>query len=273
MKLYINAYNREGVPLAELKELGWYGARRDVSSLEEARAVIGQHEGVGMEAILLLNLPPAEAAALAIEIVQHAARRAWPIEVGNEWDLTHSPEDARDAWWRVAAAAAAARMPPGVVVTGGISSLSSTALSWLEAALPKPPWWDGLVCGFHAYNGNRALDREVRASELRNLRGVIGLRRAWNTETGWHQASVPKDFPLCWWRRPGLSERQVTDYLVADLVEQERAGVENYVVYQIDDGPRDTPMDRYGIRASDGRWKLQAHVPAGFPAAATGRRG
>jgi len=272
MQLSVNAYDLEGVPIDTLADMGWNAARRDVTSATEARAVILQHAAVGMGLNLLVNLPPSLVVPVAVNVAMEAhdagSRRRIAVEIGNEWDIDYSPSEASDAWSRVAS------MTSGLditLVTGGISSLSDTALDWLARALPKPPWWQDLVCGFHAYNGNQPINPTTRRSELSKLHETIGFRSAWNTETGWHQASKSKDFPLCWQKKPGLSEDQVLGNLSTDVAIHLEAGIMVYTVYQLNDGPRDTPIDRFGIRAYDGRWKRQAFLPTWTAAARRSR--
>ncbi len=260
MRLLVNAYDLEGVPLAELKSMGWRGARRDVRTPAEAAYVLNEHQVAGMDALLLVNAPPAEAVRLAVAIcgIYPLTRFQMPfaIEVGNEWDQSVDPDEAGAAWEEVAR-----RAPAGVtIVTAGITSLSSDSLAWLRKAMPALPWLSTMVCGFHAYT-SAILNEGNRRAELQQLRSIIGDRRAWNTETGWHMASKAKPFPLCWSRAPGLSEEQVLANLTADVRIHAEYGVETYTVYQLNDGPRDTPEDRYGIRTMDGRWKKQAALP------------
>ncbi len=256
MHHFVNAYDLEGVPLAELKGMGWRGARRDVRTPVEAAYVLNEHQLAGMDALLLVNAPPAEAVRLAVAICGiYPSPPPFAIEVGNEWDQSVDPDEACYAWEQVAKMA-----PPAVtIVTAGITSLSSDSLSWLRKA--SLFWSPDLVCGFHGYTGS-TLNEGNRRSELQQLRSIIGVREAWNTETGWHMASKTKPFPLCWSKAPGLSEEQVLANLTADVRIHAEYGVETYTVYQLNDGPRDAPEDRYGIRATDGRWKQQAVLPA-----------
>ncbi len=261
MRCLINAYDVEGVPLAELKGIGWRGARRDVRTSAQAAYVLNEHQLAGMDALLLVNAPPAEAVRLAVAIcLIYASPPPFAIEVGNEWDQSVDPDEAGAAWHAVAMHA-----PPAVtIVTAGITSLSSDSLSWLRKALFPLPWRPNVVCGFHGYT-SAILNEGNRRSELQQLRSIIGDRVAWNTETGWHMASRTKAFPLCWSKAPGLSEDQVLANLKEDVRIHAEYGVETYTVYQLNDGPRDTPADRYGIRATDGRWKRQASLPALCP--------
>ncbi len=257
MRHLLNAYDLEGVPLAELKGLGWRGARRDVHTPAEAAYVLNEHQVAGMEALLLVNAPPAEAVRLAVAICGiYPSPPTFAIEVGNEWDQSVDPDEACYAWEQVAIAA-----PPAVtIVTAGITSLSSDSLAWLRKALTTPPWRPSIVCGFHGYT-SAILNEGNRRSELQQLRSIIGDRVAWNTETGWHMAGRKKSFPLCWQKEPGLTEEQVLANLKADVRLHAEAGVDTYTVYQLNDGPKDVAEDRYGIRAIDGRWKRQASLP------------
>jgi hypothetical protein len=273
MQLFINAYDREGVPLADLSTKGWSGARRDVSSATEARSVIAQHVVTTMKLYMLVNLPPAEVVPVAVAVAAEAHRAKSPlriaVQIGNEWDLNFSPFEACDAWSRVASETSGMDV---TLVTAGISSLSDAALNWLREALPRPPWWQDLVCGFHGYNGNQPINPTTRRSELSKVRSVVGARMAWNTETGWHQASTKKDFPLCWQKKPGLTEDQVLGNLSSDVALHREAGIPIYTVYQLNDGPSDTPAHRSGIRAYDGRWKRQAYLPSWVAARGEQRR-
>ena len=257
MRHLINAYDVYGVPLDELKGLGWRGARRDVHSLEEAGDVLDQHDLAKMDPLLLINMKPDPAHALALELLWGLGG-GFALQIGNEWDKDVDPLYARSVWESVATVAA--QVPGVTVVTCGITTLSSNSLAWLRKALPKAPWHPEVVCGFHGYT-SALLNEANRRAELTQLRSIIGDREAWNTETGWHMASKAKPFPLCWQREPGLSEQQVLANLRADTRIHAEFDIGTYVVYQLRDGQNDTPEDRFGIMDQAGKWKLQSRLP------------
>jgi len=161
------------------------------------------------------------------------------VEYLNEPDLTATPPDV------YARAALAIQQHRGRCWAGAISNLNGRGLAYLDRVLAAAPALERV--SVHRYprpGGNVHRAHEgfgSRESEVAALRRLIGDRLFGVSEFGYHTG---KD---AWWRR------RLTDYQVAERVEWEwrfwrRMGAAFATLYQINDGPTNTRLDRYGIR-------------------------
>jgi len=221
------------------------------------------------------RIEPHEFAALGTRVATAAAAAGLTdhlIEVGNEPDIGHinyvtRPMDFAEAITQTHAAVRAAGFA-GPVVSGGVSNLSPERLDYLQqmmiAGLPAD-----VVVGFHRYP--HGLGPEVphpgfasRDAEWARLQSIVGGRAVACTEFGHHTAKRKYLFlgfiPLT--RR--LSDQTVAEHVVYDLTYFHDRGCLLSAVYQLNDGPTDTPIDRYGIRRADGTPKPAATAITGF---------
>jgi hypothetical protein len=207
------------------------------------------------------RLEPYELATMTNEVV-HRAQQAglddYALEIGNEPDIAvdgyaNHPEDFAEAVRACHFAARAARFE-GAIISGGISNLNTRGLRYLRrmvesGALPE----DDLVIGFHRYPeaGRGPLAPhdgfDSRADEFETLLTITDARPLACTEFGYHTADV-------------LSDQGVAASVLWDLGFYEARGVSTAVVYQLNDGPGETWMDRYGVRRLDGSWKPVAEA-------------
>ena len=103
-----------------------------------------------------------------------------------------------------------------------------------------------------------------RDDEWRRLLEIAGARRVACTEFGHHTARR-RHTRLVWLRRSrSVPESDVASHIVNDYrYFLERAAV-LAAVYQINDGPTNRPIDRYGIRRADGAPKPAVAAIAAF---------
>jgi hypothetical protein len=207
------------------------------------------------------RLEPYELATMTHEVVHRALQAGltdYALEIGNEPDIAvkgyaERPEAFAEAVRSCHFAARAAGFR-GSIISGGVSNLNTRGLRYLRrmvesGALPE----DDLTIGFHRYpeagRGPWAPHQgfDSRADEFDTLVGLTDARPLACTEFGYHTADV-------------LSDEGVAASVLWDLGFYESRGVELAVVYQLNDGPGATWMDRYGVRRLDGTWKPVAEA-------------
>ena len=144
----------------------------------------------------------------------------------------------------------------------GVSNFHPRGFSFLQAILPLPA---GVVCSIHRYpktgatwstprNGYRS-----REDEISHLRRVIGWETRFGvSEFGYHTAPEKTG----WWiftRTRQRSDEQAAWDIQHEFEFLSSQGAEFAVLYQLNDGSTNTPIDRFGIRTAAG-WKRQAEV-------------
>jgi hypothetical protein len=219
------------------------------------------------------RIEPHEFAALGARVATAAAAAALTnvsIEVGNEPDIGHvdyssRPADFADAIRQTHLAIRAAGFV-GPVVTGGVSNLSPKRLDYLQQVVTAGIPLD-VVIGFHRYP--HGLGPEVphpgfanRDAEWARLQSIAGGRPVACTEFGHHTAR--RKYLFLGLLRRRLSDQTVAEHITFDLAYFRDRGCLLAAVYQLNDGPTDTPIDRYGIRRADGTPKPAATAIASF---------
>ena len=211
------------------------------------------------------RIEPRVFAALGARVVHVAAALGVDpiVEVGNEPDIGHpryasSPGDFAAA---VSLTHAAMRQAGfrGAVVSGGISNLSRERLDYLEAVVRAGIPSD-VILGFHRYP--HGLSAQVphpgfanREAEWQRLLEIAGSRDVACTEVGHHTGPRGRRRFGLFGRRHRLTADQASRDLLFDLEFFAERGCLLTTVYQLNDGVRDTPVDRYGIREASGRVK------------------
>lgn len=209
------------------------------------------------------RIEPHELAAMTTTVVQTAQAAGltdYALEIGNEPDIAcagyaNHPPDFAEAIRQCLDAAVTSGFH-GPFISGGIANLNNRGLRYLHALLHAQamPFTD-VVIGFHRYpEAGRAMlaphdQFRSRDEEWHALRSIVGTRPVACTEFGYHTAPSK---PLT------LSDDDVADAVLWDLNFYEERSVLYAVVYQLNDGPTDTWIDRYGVRALDGTWKVVA---------------
>lgn len=220
------------------------------------------------------RIEPHQFAALGARVVKSATDvglRDVLIEVGNEPDIGH-PDYAnrpRDFAVAVAQTHAAVRQAghTGIVISGGISNLSRERLDYLERVVSDLS--PDIVVGFHRYPHGLGAEQPHpgfadRDAEWDRLKQITGRRQVACTEFGHHTAPRRHGRLGVVRRRRRVSDEAVADHIVYDLSYFRERGCLASAVYQLNDGPTDRPIDRYGIRRADGTPKPAVAAIAGF---------
>lgn len=251
-----------------ISALGYDGVRQDVPTPWAAPGLVREF-APGPLHLLPIFVVGGLARQPGAEIVETArataqAVRVWQIqgaaiEIGNEMDA--AGWDAREFGALVAAAreAVMGEHADVRVVSGGVTNLSKTALDWLGRAAPDIP--ADVVIGYHSYRDDPARPKEgfrSRVEEFDRLREIAMGREVWCTECGYHTARRK----ACIGTRRGLSDEQVAEYVRSEISLHRTAGAGAFVLYQLNDGPSNEAIDRYGIRRRDGTLKpvSRAHL-------------
>lgn len=189
-------------------------------------------------------------------IVRDSAQIKWlndMAELRNEPDIEGpEPEVYRDLLWEAAEVAD----EYGVTLCGpAVSGFHKRGLGYLKAIGPLPP---NVICSIHDYPEPGGYWSDAKAAEkLRALRDIIGPdRHIIYSEMGAHTA--PERFG----RRPFSQTVQRTNeealiYLQEAFIFLTVNGIDAAVVYQLNDGPENVPLHRYGMRDINGKWKIQ----------------
>jgi hypothetical protein len=206
------------------------------------------------------RIEPHELAALVGTVVDAAASVGlvdYGLEIGNEPDIAcdgyaKRPEDFAEAI-RQCLEAARAHSYPGALITGGIANLNNRGFDYLRRMLAAPSMpLDGVWIGFHRYPeaGRGPLaphDRfRSRQDEWDTFLALVGSREVACTEFGYHTAPS---------RPVTLTDETQADSVMWDLQYYTERSVRLALVYQLNDGPDDTWINRYGVRRTDGTWK------------------
>jgi len=276
MRVFLNSGGGQPydpVVMGRIISVGFAGVRQGIPAGHRALLLcddLVQYTGVrpllllGSE-IMAMGEPPPSFEALgrsAARAVQITGLEGVTFEIGNEPDIatryryepalfTEAVVRAAHAIWDV--------LPGARVVSGGVSNTNRRGLDYLRAAvragLPH------VVIGFHSYRTHTTPDTPhdgfaCRQDEMAELRRIAAGRPLWNTETGWHTAEQR----LGWGRTLRWTDQQVADFVVQELAFLESEGVAVATVYQVTDGPTDTPFDRFGVWRVDGGEKPLARA-------------
>lgn len=277
---------------AGLTALGFQVIRQDIRphfTDEHLAALVAEFVGVPLTPLFLLagghidtplgnRVEPHEIAALGVRVVEETARQGltdyW-LEVGNEPDLAHIDYRSRPGDFAVAVQqtfdAVRAAGFAGPVVSGGISNLSRASLTYLERMLVEGLPADVIV-GFHRYPRGLTPENpqdgfDSRDAEWQELQRLANGRAVACTEVGHHTA--PRTYKL--WGfiplRKRVSDAEVAEHVIFDLQYFRSRGCLLTAVYQLNDGPDDVHLDRYGIRRLDGTLKPVAGAITTFAGA------
>lgn len=212
------------------------------------------------------RVEPHEIAALAQRVLR-AAREAGltdlKIEVGNEPDLAHEgyskrPQDFAEAVRQTRDAARAERFT-GEIVAGGISNLNQRGLDFLRDVVASGKLPRDITIGFHRYpDGDGPQNPHAgfasRDEEWAELRRLARRYRVACTEVGHHTA----ERRLSAFKKGAISDATAAEHMLFDLKFFKSKGCSMVAVYQLNDGPGDGALDRYGIRRLSGDDKPMA---------------
>jgi hypothetical protein len=218
------------------------------------------------EEAALLAQEAVEAGLTPLVILQHPDQmRDLPegthVEVLNEPDIT----DVSAGVYLVLMLAFAGAVRDGIHLWGPcVSNRNRRGLNYLHQIAHLFPARVGITLHSYQYGAYPYAPFPGAASrddEVAQLTAIIGDRPFGISETGFHTCPMPTYGD---WRKnlPWLTTRHTDDH-VADLLNWEcafwnRHGAAFCCIFQIDDGPTDTPEHRFGIRRVDGTWKPAA---------------
>lgn len=179
------------------------------------------------------------------------------IELVNEPNLTGWSVDAYADAVRVCLPKA--RLHNLTMYVGGISNTGVREQQYLAGLLQRVPEITHVSVhrypakSMASYDGHSGF--RTRADETKALLRLIGERPYIVTEFGYHTAK----FKTGWWwfQRRRLSDQDVARCVMDEWNWWEAWGADAAYLYQLNDGPKDTALDRYGIRATTrgGGWK------------------
>ena len=256
MRRLLHAIFNEPIPLdvcVQIREHGFDGVRIDAQQIETVEA---------MAAVLV---PVLAADLWPLVIVSDGRTCAWlprgtAIELRNEPDL-EGPDPVRYRQLLLGMREIEAHF--GLELWApAISNLVDRGFHYLRAIRDDLP--DRVSIHWYPHRPwlpTQGHEGRTREEEVALLRQIIGDRVFGVSEVGYHTA------PVCagWWvfRRC----RRITDAYAAQAIDAEydfweAQGAQFVTRYQLNDGPTDTPLDRYGLRTVDGHWKPHDDGPA-----------
>jgi len=258
------------VDLELVRSLGFSGIRQNVPTAGRAAELVDNVLDAGLSAIFIVPVEDEGACqAVAHAVAERAVGRGLAhqavLEVGNEEDL-RAKRWAKDptGWAALVRDVASIAWGHGGsalrVVSGGVSSVSRTALGWLaRSRVREIP----VAIGYHQYRSTppgEPLDGyDSRGAEFEALRAAAAGRDLWCTESGWHTAPRSSGwgpFKRTW----AYTDEQVLDFMTAEAVMNARAGALCFVQYQLADGPTASDQDCFGIRTFHGAMKRSSLV-------------
>lgn len=255
---------------AELKAMGVQGIRADCQKLGDGRTLISavqaadvtrEIRAAGLECLTTLYAPEQLA---ALQPGDHVEFRGEP-DIGHPGNYADTQPIPPAEYRRLLFAfhAEAARL--GVRVWAGvISNLNQRGLEWLAAADPST-WPTDINVSIHWYpHGDRPTNPHPgfrsRDHEVDVLKAIIGARPWLLSETGYHTGNRASRWERLFGIRRQWSDAQVAQHVSFEWAFWERRGAVGAVLYQLNDGTTGDPLDKYGIRYLDGRWKPVART-------------
>jgi hypothetical protein len=153
---------------------------------------------------------------------------------------------------------------------GSVSNLSRDRQAWLAGVLPYLSATASI--SVHRYPAKDMTAESPqkgytsRVHETADLFDLVQGRPVYVTEFGYHMARFQPGLWPCVSRR--LSETDVAARVAFEWKWWEASGAKAAYLYQFQDGPTDTKLDRYGIRSYTYHWKAAAttFARAGDPA-------
>ncbi len=267
MRVYLHAVFNDpiGVDLCrEIASLGFDGIRIDAQHATDAVLVemVSQARVAGLSCLVIIR----DGAQL------QAALEALGTDPAVEWELRNEPDIEGPnpaAYCALMQDAADVANAKGVwLYVGVVSNPHDRGRKYMDALRSTlatlPPCvgvtWHRYPAGGYSESFARPHDGYgAREDEVAKMGALAGHRPFGISEAGYHTALRTTGWWL--WRR----SRRWTDDGVASLFAQEvqfwdAAGADFLVWYQLNDGPTDARLDRYGLRRIDGSWKPAASV-------------
>lgn len=228
---------------------GFSEIRQDLQYIKDADVLQARLEELRFSAIrpLWIMRPDQVSQARACERVELLnepnLHKVTPQGYAQDWNLHGAPAQQRGV----------------IVFAGSISNLTRDVLSWWQQSWKlmdiKPTH-----VSVHRYPRDAGFSQPhqgfgSRQEEVTALRDIIGNAVVSVTEFGYHTGARKK------W---GFWSTRWSDIQCAAFAKREwqfwaqQTGVESAYIYQLNDGPTNTTLDRYGIRRLDGSWKPSA---------------
>lgn len=179
------------------------------------------------------------------------------VELRNEPDL-NGPSPA-DYEWEVTPLWDACERLGLFLWAGAVSNLNARGLRYLTEAHVER--WPALVSvSVHRYaNGDSPNTPHqgfrTRGHEVEELKRIIGTRTWGVSEFGFSTANRATKLDKLLWRKRQWTDAQVAEFVAFEFNFWAKQGALGAALYQLNDGPTNTVLDRYGIRRIDGTWK------------------
>jgi hypothetical protein len=247
-----------------LKELGWEGLRLEQGETEEDTFLIATEAvELGMEALVIVfqsnHVGPALDAGAMVEVENEPT-------IGRDPGMRYPRDKMTPAQYASFAEECLNKAPGGKIWIGSIHTLNRDCLRWLEETLMRI---EGGHYGisYHRYTNGPDIHTpqpgmKSREHEMQELRRVASGRPIARTECGRHTAPESRRYGFLNLRKESwqLTDTQVAEDNAKEILFDTNWGVELTTIYQINDGPNDVALDRYGIRRYDtfDDWKLSA---------------
>lgn len=236
--------------LPALKTLGVQGIRTDCQQRDAATT---RDRVVEIQAAGLLAFPIVSAISQLALIP-----KGTHVELLNEPDLNGPP--ARDYYVLVHEFAEACDERGLHLSAGGVSNLNERGIRylrdakadrWPASAAAVPHWYPHGDSQQTPHPGFASREAEVDA-----LRKAIGAGRQWGIwEFGFHTANRATRIERLFGRKRQWSDTAVLSFVLQEWKFWQEHGAAGACLYQLNDGPTNTAIDRYGIRRQDGTWK------------------
>jgi len=278
LKSYLNVFLPPNVvdvgTMKWIHSLGFYGARQGIRHTDGADVILRILESFhGVPELKPLFLLPLERELDKIdEVLKSIMAIAWllkekgfdnpevVVEVINEPDLFGFPGEPEKAGVLFNGIHEILRfyLKEIVILSPSVSNMHQNGFTYFRRMRNRMETWRNFDIAWHRYPPGRHATTphkgfENREREVEAIKELLD-KPIWITETGRSQVlRKKKSFPFCFMMEEILlSEGEQTAFAKDEYSFWKGMGVEAVNWYQINDGPNDQVLDRFGIRRFDG---------------------